>query len=86
MLERVLVWVVRAVSLFQLHKDDFAKVLDLVREAEEKFESGVDKSEYVKTQAKQALRISAPYLVDLVVGLAVGYLGKKGDIKLGTME
>ena len=86
MLQKIIFWLVKAVSFYKLNKDSFDMLLSWVRQAETAFEKGEDKSAYVKGKVKTILQVSAPYLVDLLVALAVGYLGKKGEIHLGGME
>lgn len=83
-------WIIRAVSYWKVHKKEFEMVLDWVREAEVKYEDGMTKAEYVREKIKAVLKIAAPYLQELVLSLAVGYLGKlgpdNGGIHLGTLK
>lgn len=82
----LIVYVVKIVSFFRVNKRHFQTVVDLVMEAEKKFDNGADRSEWVKTQVGNLLRISAPYIVDIIVGLTVGWLGKGGFIHLKKMQ
>lgn len=82
----ILVYAVRLVSFFRVNKHHFQTIVDLIMEAEDKFDTGEERAAWVKAQARELLRISAPYLVDIVVGLAVGWLGRLGFIHLKSME
>lgn len=79
----VVVWVIRAVSFYKMNKEHFDQVVDWVREAEVKFEDGMSKSEYVRAKIRATFKIAAPYLQELLLSLAVGYLGKLGPDKGG---
>lgn len=83
---RLLFWLVTALSNTRIDNDRWNQILDWVREAETAYARGADKEEYVTKQIKDILGIAAPYLIKLLVSTAVGYLGKKGDIHLGSME
>lgn len=84
----IIVFVIRIVSFFQANKRHFQQVVDLIMEAEDKLSDkpGEERGAWVKEQARQLLDISAPYLIDIIVGLAVGWLGKNGYIHLKSME
>lgn len=61
--------------------DGFARVLAWVREAEATWDSGADKAKFVKDQIRLVLRVTAPFLLNLITEMAVAYAKKKGWIK-----
>ena len=61
--------------------DGFAKVLSWVREAEEILTSGADKAAWVKEQIMLVLKITTPFILNLITEMAVAYAKKKGWIK-----
>lgn len=61
--------------------DGFARVLAWVREAEATWESGADKAKFVKDQIMIVLKVTTPFLLNLITEMAVAYAKKKGWIK-----
>jgi len=81
---KMILWVLKFIS--GLKKDDWNKTVDWVVEAEETLDSGKERGEWVKEQAKDAFSHLAPYAIEAAIGLAVGYAAKKGMIHVNSPD
>jgi hypothetical protein len=71
-----------------LSKADIETVIGWVIKAENDttLGSGAEKGRWVKQQVLKFLKISAPYLVELVVSIAVGIAARNGWIHLSKIK
>jgi hypothetical protein len=61
--------------------DGFNKVTEWVQKAEMVFTSGADKAAWVKEQIVNVLKITTPFILNLLTEVAVAYAKKQGWIK-----
>lgn len=61
--------------------DGFSKIIEWIRRAEETFKNGADRAAWVKEQIMNVLKISTPFVMNLLVEMGVAFAKKKGWIK-----
>lgn len=75
LLTRLVTW------LTGIGADGFSKVVEWVQSAEVAFNDGASRAEWVKKQIATFLKISTPFIMNLLTEMAVAYAKKQGWIK-----
>lgn len=80
-IERILIRVARWAA--DIDRDDWERVLEWVRAAEKLTHlTGPQRKEWVQEHIRTHWKVVAGWALDVVVGMAAGYLGRKGEIHL----
>jgi hypothetical protein len=73
-IRKIILWLTGLTNL------DFQKVVDLIKEAEKMFDNGADRAKWVKDKLVELFAIATPFILNLLVEMAVAYAKDKGYI------
>lgn len=86
-LRKGILFLIKALTFVRMHDIDLEKVLAWIKEADQKEGmTGEEKSEFVRGRISEVLRVSAPYAIDMIIGLAVGLAAKEKSISISRLS